>query len=249
VITSADFSETVPRDAEKLTSKGTRERFLLNDLLANILQPMPSPDRLQGTIITHEERTIGKAELDCFVVGSARSKVTLYRENFCTEPNEISLRLKTYGSSLLIRNRDAKFQGVEVAMDYTLSIDGKKTIDAQIADLRTTQPEAVPGRLTIPSDAVQHVPGVVLAGKIIEKQPPTYPEMARRNHIVGTVLLGAVIGKDGSVSSLAVIASPDESLSESAMDAVKHWKYEPYMLDGAPIPVATTIGVNFNMPR
>jgi protein TonB len=86
-----------------------------------------------------------------------------------------------------------------------------------------------------------------LAGSIIHRQQPTYPDDMKSRHISGTVVLGAIITKTGTISSLIVIASPNLSLSGAAMDAVRYWTYHPYLLNGEPTEVDTTITVNFNL--
>lgn len=78
---------------------------------------------------------------------------------------------------------------------------------------------------------------------------PIYPTEAKQAGIQGLVVLGAVIGKDGTVQSLKVLNSPSPALSQAAMDAVKQWKYRPYVLNGTPIEVDTQITVNFTLSR
>ena len=65
----------------------------------------------------------------------------------------------------------------------------------------------------------------------------------------GLVVLAAVIGKDGNIQSLKVLDSPSPILSQAAMDAVKQWKYRPYVLNGTPVEVDTQITVNFTLSR
>lgn len=81
---------------------------------------------------------------------------------------------------------------------------------------------------------------------ILKKVPPKYPQEARRNFIQGTVMLEAVIAKDGSITNLRVM-SGNPLLAASALDAVKKWRYRPYMLNGEPVDVETTIKIDFHM--
>jgi TonB family protein len=73
-------------------------------------------------------------------------------------------------------------------------------------------------------------PAVISAAKAAEhvrtKVPPTYPVDAKKAHIQGSVVLKAVIGKDGSVLHLEVVSGPEE-LRQSSLDAVRQWTYEP----------------------
>ena len=86
-------------------------------------------------------------------------------------------------------------------------------------------------------------------GLLVKKVPPRYPEGARQLGIRGTVILRGVIGCDGSIRELFVV-SGSPLLAAAALDAVKQWKYKPYVLLGRPVEVATQITVNFTLtPR
>ena len=86
----------------------------------------------------------------------------------------------------------------------------------------------------------------VSQGLLVKQVPPVYPPLARQARIQGTVVLRAIIAKDGSVENLELV-SGHPMLVNAAMDAVKQWQYKPYVLKGAPVEVQTTINVNFVM--
>jgi protein TonB len=88
----------------------------------------------------------------------------------------------------------------------------------------------------------------VSQGLVIKKTSPSYPTNALRMRIEGSVQLLATISKKGDISSVKII-SGDPSLARSAVDAVKQWKYKPYLLDGTPVEIQTQITVNFKLPR
>jgi len=75
---------------------------------------------------------------------------------------------------------------------------------------------------------------------------PKYPEEAKKERIQGTIVLDAIIGKDGRVEELTVASGPKE-LQQSALDAVRQWKYKPFLLNGDPIEVKTTINVIYSL--
>jgi TonB family protein len=81
---------------------------------------------------------------------------------------------------------------------------------------------------------------------IVKKVPPKYPDEARAEHIQGTVLLRTEIGTDGNVESVALI-SGHPLLAPAAIDAVKQWKFKPFLLDRQPIAVETQIQINFTL--
>lgn len=88
----------------------------------------------------------------------------------------------------------------------------------------------------------------VMQGMIIQKRAPMYPDEARSQHVEGTVLLAMEIGKDGNVCDLALI-SGHPLLAPSAIDAVRQWKYRPYLLNGTPVEVETQAQVNFTLTK
>jgi TonB family protein len=86
----------------------------------------------------------------------------------------------------------------------------------------------------------------VTAGLIAYKVQPDYPPEARQARIQGTVVLRAVISKDGSIEGLTLV-SGHPMLAPAAIDAVKRWRYRPYLLFGNPVEVDTEILVNFQL--
>ena len=86
----------------------------------------------------------------------------------------------------------------------------------------------------------------VSQGLLIHKVTPQYPPLARQARIQGVVVLQALIGKDGGIQNLHVV-SGHPMLTNSALEAVKEWKYKPYYLNGEPVEVETTINVNFSL--
>jgi TonB family protein len=88
----------------------------------------------------------------------------------------------------------------------------------------------------------------VSQGLAIKKTQPSYPPSALRMRIEGAVQLLATISKKGDISAVKIL-SGDPGLARAAADAVKQWKYKPYMLDGSPVEIQTQITVNFKLPR
>lgn len=81
-------------------------------------------------------------------------------------------------------------------------------------------------------------------GQIIRRVQPVYPAIARESRTQGAVVLEALIGKDGHIERLNLI-SGHPLLVRAAIDAVQQWRYRPYVLNGSPVEVQTTITVNF----
>jgi protein TonB len=90
------------------------------------------------------------------------------------------------------------------------------------------------------------VGGNVQQARMIHMVQPVYPTIAKQAHIQGTVVLHAIIAKDGTVQELQLISGPP-LLVRAAMDAVRQWRYQPTMLNGEPVEVDTTISVIFSL--
>jgi TonB family protein len=101
-----------------------------------------------------------------------------------------------------------------------------------------------------PEDSSEEAPkrlsvgGNVIAAKALRRTAPEYPDIARREHLQGTVKLHAIIAKDGTIRRLRVLTGYC-SLAEAAMRAVRQWRYSPTLLEGNPVEVDTTIDVIF----
>jgi len=95
---------------------------------------------------------------------------------------------------------------------------------------------ATPKRVPVSSGVIQ--------GLLIRQIKPNYPPLAKQARISGSVVLQAVIGKDGTIQNLRAV-SGHPMLIQSAIDAVRQWKYKPYILNGEPVEVDTQVTVNF----
>ena len=90
------------------------------------------------------------------------------------------------------------------------------------------------------------VPAGVMAGMLLQKTEPVYPPVAMAARIQGTVVLQATISKSGSVDDLHVVTG-QALLQDAALSAVRTWRYRPYLVNGEPVKVQTTINVVFTL--
>lgn len=97
-------------------------------------------------------------------------------------------------------------------------------------------------------DAPKKVWSGVMAEQFVTKVVPVYPPEARIAGVQGTVVMHAIIGKTGTIESLDVLSGP-EALRSSALDAVRQWTYKPYLLNGNPVAVDTTITISYSWSR
>jgi len=88
----------------------------------------------------------------------------------------------------------------------------------------------------------------VAQGLLVHQVKPAYPTLAVQARIQGTVVLQAVIAKDGTVQDLRVV-SGHPLLVQAALDALRLWRYKPYLLNHQPVEIDTQINVNFTLGR
>jgi TonB family protein len=92
-----------------------------------------------------------------------------------------------------------------------------------------------------------NVPPRVADEYLMLRVEPDYPESAREQHIEGPVVLEALVGKDGTVEKLSTV-SGDSQLATAATDAVRQWRFKPFLRNGSPEEFQTRITVDFRLP-
>jgi len=133
------------------------------------------------------------------------------------------------------------------ALKFLLIITALCSISVAAQNQRApASPSKEPGPVQV-EPLVGTVP-VVTPGVLIKRVAPKYPKQARKKHIEGTVIMKATITRDGDIADLQLV-SGDPLLAQAALDAVKNWKYRPYLKDGQPVEADTQITVNFALAR
>jgi len=115
--------------------------------------------------------------------------------------------------------------------------------NSAIANLVSTNvalPKAAPGSVRVSQGVSQ--------GLLMKKVSPAYPPIALQLRKQGAVDLLASISKDGTITGVKVL-SGDSVLAKSAVEAVRQWKYRPYLLNGEPVEIETQITINFRLPN
>jgi TonB family protein len=138
----------------------------------------------------------------------------------------------------------ASFLAVMLVAGSTVAlgqISGTSNANAQVQD---TANNALPGS----KDRPVRVSSGVIAGLLLHKVDPVYPQDAKDSGVSGSVVMAAVINDQGKISKLSVISGP-EKLRDAALEAVNQWTYKPYLLNGKPVFVQTVITTNFDVAR
>jgi TonB family protein len=223
-------------------------------LIDQLLHPMPNQEDIAEANPERREHDPGNVKLQCVmlsqkIVGVAYAPLGLF-PTYCFSTEKPILRYSTFGGVNTIFNHLVLFQGRYLAKQITITDENVPTFSIQVDEIGGlgTVDNAI---FTPPADAVNthdtipEVPAGVIAGNILTKVPPIYPEKAKYNRTTGTVLFQAVIGRDGRIHRLKILESPDPSLTVAAFAAVQRWVYKPYLLNGEPVEVTTKITVHF----
>jgi TonB family protein len=230
-----------------------RDAYLVNRLMNAAVRPVP-PEPVDGVKTTNETRKFGKAELSCVVPEPEHPpQISFRRATLCLEPktDEVRVLLESDGHGGMIRNSEGTFHSTFVALGLQISFLGRNAITGKVTTLQSFDPAKSEVKLSPAGSPVASQPNVVrlsggvIAGHRVKFVLPEYPELAKMRHASGSVLLHAIIGKDGSVERLVPIARTDPMFTDAAIRSVKQWKYSPYLLNGEPTEVDTTITVNF----
>jgi len=121
-------------------------------------------------------------------------------------------------------------------MKFTTTVPFVFRINEQVSDWGSKDPSA----------PVRAVEDKVLQGWVVHRVQPAYPEKAKKALLGGAVVLDAIIDRQGSIRYLHVVKG-HPILAQASVDAVKQWRYRPYVVDGEPVEVETKITVNFTM--
>lgn len=109
--------------------------------------------------------------------------------------------------------------------------------DTRAADTQPSNPKVI------------RVGAGVAEANLIKKVQPVYPASAKSAHVEGAVVLNVTISKEGVPEDLSVVSSPSDDLTESALNAVRQWRYRPTLLNGNPVAITTEVTVNYTLTK
>jgi len=172
--------------------------------------------------------------------------------SYCFDPRMPILRLSfSLGRLTMEFDKVVKVQNRFLPREFVMAEGKKKILSAQVDEINgipPSDPALIPGP-DVPE--IKHpnasIDAKVMTGMLIKKDVPVYPQDAKDARVSGTVVLQATIGRDGGVYDLRVLSAPWPSLAASALWAVSHWRYKPYLLNGEPVEVETTVTVIYSL--
>ncbi len=240
----------------RVTGSSFEPSFMERRLVDALLSPGPSAQRARDVAPSYKSLKVGTMTLDCVILApvdvvKASNSADKLPSAYCLSENPRIIRLVEERYALVLAyNHFVKLGDHLAAKDVTIS-RGKilrgtiHVTNFQAAPTLQESGFALPAGPDSSAEDVMVGSGV-MSGELVNKVQPRYPEDAKQAHLAGAVTLAAHIDKAGSISHLEVISTPSESLADASLLAVRQWKYKPYLVNGEPTPVDTTITVNFS---
>jgi TonB family protein len=179
---------------------------------------------------------------------------------YCFNPQVPALQISSsFGATTTEFGKIVKAQNRYLAREIMFTEGKRKVLYATVDLITWLDPDdpalkpttlvAVPDVKSVSVSDVKKVSisGGLMVGSLIKKEQPVYPQDAKDARASGTVVLQATIGIDGEIHDLHVVSAPWPSLAASALWAVSHWEYKPYILAGEPVEVETTVNVIYTL--
>jgi TonB family protein len=245
---------------------GLALKYFERNLESILLHPLP----LNGLVDS------GRTKLDVKTVGSGQDSVVCVTASlqwekdgklippppsarpqyFCFDTPTMAL-LMSYSNSLITEySQIAKIGNQYFARHVEVQIGKQKAFSVSVETLgsiEATDPalsravNAVVAHEPVSQPAIGQSGANAKTGSLVKKTQPVYPAMAKAAHEQGVVVLAATIGIDGKIHDLEVLSTPSPLLADSAVNAVKKWEYQPYLLNGQAVEVESIVNVTYSL--
>jgi len=223
----------------------------IGEVRDEFVAPLPNSLTIENEAFERSKRKIGDARLTCLKLTGLRvdSGIT-----YCLAEDAPILRVSSsaVNSIEVLHDPVVGFQSHFIAGDLQFLRAGRPVLTAHLESIETIDsihevdfapsPDATQlhRKISLSSD--------VAARMIMDNHGPVYPVEAKKAGISGKVILQAVIGIDGLIVDAHVVSGPSE-LQQAAIEAVRSWRYKPFLMNGEPLEVLTTINVVFKLEK
>lgn len=249
---SKTFNQIEYRNDDKDLVTGDAETAWLPEEMIQgyLLNPLPDLKDLEPLGYSSADRKFGPVKLKCVEPTHLKTVQLALAKYYCFSEKMAAIRLENIGGELnVILNGIVVAGGHFIASQINVQNADVPLLKVTVADMQfpikmDDSALAAPAS-AIPVSPTRIRPGEV-AGRKISGQNIRYPVDAKEKRIQGFVLLECDISKTGDVANLRVVTGPKE-LQQSSYDAVKTWKYKPYLLNGQPVEVRTKITVIYTL--
>lgn len=231
-------------------------------LLHFILSPLPDPELLSQIAWERKLRKVDGAKLDCVTskpgppIHVDGNVLSLTPADYCFELDRPLLRVVQGSDDFeILYETIATLEGRYIG-DKVDIVQPKSMLQTAHLVAGNVFPKMAPMLTAMPPDAANHLYSekgeliqdlLLTGGKKTGGENPQYTPMAKSLHAQGAVVMEVTIGTDGAVHQLKVLSSDSPLLTESALKAVRTWRYQPYSLGGKPVTVRRTIRVVYHL--
>jgi TonB family protein len=258
----AQLSPATPVSAPRTIDKTGTVQFKQQtpQLLAQSNETVPPPTAaaaprggsIAGVIVDPTGALVPRAQVWVVNTDTGKARATTVTGNdgryFAPSlpPGPYNVEVEAKGFKRLLQENVHVAAKQQVELDIKLSVSVANETVSVTGTPAPPPPSQVPVVEVTPAKPVgpMRVSAGVLAGNLVSKVDPVYPDVAKKAHVQGAVVLQATIAKDGTVKDLQYISGAP-MLVVSAIEAVEQWKYKPYLLNGEPTEVETSITVNY----
>lgn len=255
-ITGADSETDYGSEKGMLRSvTGTPNLGQATNIMTHFVQPIANEQTRSHWALELENREVGTAKLVCAEVKAVNSPSGSHQVSgpmYCFDADKPLLRVSVqpFGGLQVLFNNVRSFQDHYVAGEISEVRNGKRVLAVHLSSIESIDvvdaAEFIP-----PADATPIMKKIAISSgvaqvNLVKSVAPEYPLHAMETGLSGTVVVQATIDKDGKISNVRAIGGPEE-LRQAAVDSVKQWVYRPYLLNGEPVNVDTTINVVFNL--
>jgi TonB family protein len=224
---------------------------LIGEVRDEFVAPLPNSLTIEHEDFTRSHRNIGDDKLICLKLTGVRVDPGI---SYCLAEDKPILRMRSFTmkSTDVLHGSVIVFQNHFIAGDLQFMRAGKPALTAHLESIEAINPIRELDFAPSPDATQLHrrisLSSEVAARMIMDNRAPIYPIEAKESGISGTVTLQAVIDVDGLVVDAQAVSGPPE-LQQSAIDAVKAWKFKPFLLNGEPLEVMTIINVVFKLEK
>jgi TonB family protein len=243
-----------------LKESGVPLTYFEYKLHSALLSPLPDDKDMdpEKSRLERQTVTLGGNKIPCIMVGpivgrfgkGMQSPMGLF-PTYCFDAEKPVLLVSySLGGVTAAYNKIVKVQNRYLAREVVFYEGKQKILTATVDSITGLVPADAalvpPADVGVSDERPVNLVGGIAQGMLLKKAVPIYPEDAKQARVSGTVVLQATIGTDGGIHDLRVVSAPWPSLAASALWTVSHWQYKPYLLNGNPVEVQTTVNVVFS---
>ena len=230
---------------------------LITEIFADWLTPLPTETQIGKLKLEFHPVVMSGVKLTC-VIATSKEGIVAADHLYCFSEAKPVLRMNTgvspvgragVGPTQTVYNKTIQFQGRNLASDLQIKGEGGRLSLSSHIESLDLLPSVEEAAFTPPPDAkpspkLVAISGNVAQGYLLRQVTPEWPSAAKDAGMSGTVVIAAVITKDGHIRDAKAVSVP-KIFQGVALEAVRHWLYRPYLLNGEPVEVETTINLVF----